>query len=135
MEISQLIHLNYCTQYEYLSNNALEFHFRIRFAVQAQYLVNESPTFWGALFGSGAKEKLLKEERLHVEYLRKKVRWYRADTLQQASVEEETRLNQVYAQIMGMLVKVGKLPSPKAQMRPGYQETFPLRKVSVLLQN
>jgi hypothetical protein len=135
LSLHQLLTLDFCTHFEYLSENAQDFHFSITFAAKLRYKVRETPSLWDALLGEKSRERVVKEEVLNHQYFRKKVRWYSAESKELATVDEEIKLNKIYQDIGATLIKTGKLANSKTPMHSGYHEYFPMRIIEVLMQD
>jgi hypothetical protein len=130
-----IIDMRYCTEYQYLSDKATDFHFTISFGAWVVYKQKVKPGFFKSLFGELSRTVIIQEKKLALSFGLKQVRWYDLILKQRASIEHEVFLNKIKQQIIDKAhFTQAALIRKKGVVQPGEGKGFPLKKVDIILE-
>ena len=128
--------MRYCTEYQYLSDKATDFHFTISFGAWVVYKYKAKPNLFKALFGRMPRTIVLQEKEIYYSFGLKQVRWYDLVLKKRASIDHEVTLNWIKQQIIDkQLLKQTALIRKKGVSQKGKGAQFPIKRVEVMIQN
>lgn len=136
MPYINILDMRYCTEYQYLSDKATDFHFKISFGAWLVYKYKTKPNFFKMVFGNVPPTLILQEKKVSYTFGLKQVRWYNLDLHKRASIENEVQLNLIKQQIIDKkLLKQTALIRKKGIVQKGKGAQFPTKKVEILIEN
>ncbi|MDW7695220.1 hypothetical protein R9C00_28475 [Flammeovirgaceae bacterium SG7u.111] len=125
-ELTNLLDLNYCTEFVYLSDNATDIHFRVSFGVTLVFKQKKSSGILEFMEGKQGEFVEVKRQTVLRRYCLKKIRWYNLDTKEKASLDEEVLLNHIKYNILDRKFEEGN--------RVGQAKSYLPKEVEILLE-